>query len=165
MQPVNRRTAQHVFQAHLDSLERTIMRPSMLLVLLACLLLVGCRATPLAASSQPAIVEPTDREGINLITLTERAAERLDIQTTQIREEQVNGAMRMVVPYSAIIYDLRGDTWLYTSPDHLTYLREPITVDFIEGDVAVLIDGPAIGTTVVIVGVAELYGADTGIGK
>jgi hypothetical protein len=29
----------------------------------------------------------------------------------------------------------------------------------------VLVDGPAAGTKVVTVGVAELYGADTGIGK
>jgi hypothetical protein len=54
---------------------------------------------------------------------------------------------------------------MYISPAPLTYVREPITVDYIEGDMVVLVDGPAAGTEVVTVGVAELYGADTGIGK
>jgi hypothetical protein len=64
-----------------------------------------------------------------------------------------------------VIYDLYGGTWLYTSPDVLTFVRTPIVVDSIDGDVAVLAEGPAIGTPVATVGVAELYGADTGIGK
>ena len=82
-----------------------------------------------------------------------------------VREEQVDGAQRLVVPYSAVIYDLEGATWIYISPEPLTYLRELVTVDHIEGDMAVLVDGPATGTEVVTVGVAELYGTDTGIGK
>jgi hypothetical protein len=45
-----------------------------------------------------------------------------------------------------------------------TYAREPITVDFIEGDRAVLTAGPAAGTVIVTVGAAELYGTETGVG-
>jgi hypothetical protein len=71
----------------------------------------------------------------------------------------------MVIPYAAVIYDLHGETWTYTSPEPLTFVRQAITVDYIEGDMAVLSDGPAAGTQVATVGVAELYGADTGVGK
>ena len=72
---------------------------------------------------------------------------------------------RLVIPYSAILYDLNGGTWAYISPEPLTFVREAITVDYIEGDMVVLVDGPSSGTEVVTVGAAELHGADTGVGK
>lgn len=70
-----------------------------------------------------------------------------------------------VIPYSAVIYGLNGETWAYISPEPLTYMRYPITVDHIDGGQAFLSDGPPIGTPVVIVGASLLYGADTGVGK
>lgn len=76
-----------------------------------------------------------------------------------------SGTRRMVVPYSAVIYDLQGATWVYVSPEPLVFVREPVTIDYIQGDLAVLSEGPDIGTEVATVGVAELYGADTGVGK
>jgi hypothetical protein len=76
-----------------------------------------------------------------------------------------SGTLQKVIPYAAVIYDLTGDTWVYTSPEPLTFVRQPISVDYIEGDMAVLVDGPDAGTLVATVGVAELYGADTGVGK
>jgi multidrug efflux pump subunit AcrA (membrane-fusion protein) len=111
------------------------------------------------------VVEPIEGTELNRLTLTEKAAERLDLQTAQVSEEQVDGTQRLVVPYSAVIYDLEGKTWIYINPEPLTYVREPVTIDYIEGDMVVLVDGPASGTAVVTVGVPELYGADTGIGK
>jgi hypothetical protein len=75
------------------------------------------------------------------------------------------GSMRKIIPYSALIYDLDGSTWIYVSPEPLVFVREPVTVDFIEGDRVILSEGPSVGTAVATVGVAELYGADTGVGK
>ncbi len=92
--------------------------------------------------------------------MTEEAAKRLDIQTAAVREEQVNGTQRRVIPYAAVLYDTQGDTWVYTSPEPLTFVRHPITVDHIDGDKAVLSDGPPSGTAVVTVGAAELYGSE-----
>jgi multidrug efflux system membrane fusion protein len=43
-------------------------------------------------------------------------------------------------------------------------VRERITVDDIEDGRAVLTDGPAVGTAVVSVGAAELYGTEFGVG-
>jgi hypothetical protein len=75
-----------------------------------------------------------------------------------------SGAVRTVIPYGALIYDLNGDTWVYTSPEPRTYIRETITVDYIDGDLAVLVEGPAAGTEVVTAGAAELYGEEFGVG-
>lgn len=78
---------------------------------------------------------------------------------------QGSGAQRPVAPYAAVIYGLQGDTWLYTNPEPLTFVREPVTIDFIDGDLAVLVEGPPAGTVVVTAGAAELYGTEFGVGK
>ena len=70
---------------------------------------------------------------------------------------------RIVIPYSSIIYDEHGRAWVYTSPEPLVYVRHPVEVDFIEGDLAVLHNGPPLGTSIVTVGIAELYGTEFGI--
>ncbi len=71
----------------------------------------------------------------------------------------------LVVPYSTIVYDLRGEVWLYVNPAPLTYQREKVVVETIDGGSVYLSAGPPVGTVVVTTGVAELYGADTGVGK
>lgn len=76
-----------------------------------------------------------------------------------------SGAQRKVIPYSAVIYDLRGETWVYTNPEPLVFVRHAIHVDYIEGDLAVLLEGPPAGTKVATVGVAELFGTEFGVGK
>jgi hypothetical protein len=134
-------------------------------MLLAGVLLAGCGSETVEAKSPPAVIEATEIEGINKVTLTEKAAERLDIQTDTVREEQIDGATKLVVPHSALIYDLAGDTWVYVSPAALTFVREPVTIEAVDGERAILSEGPAAGTVVATVGVAELYGADTGVGK
>jgi hypothetical protein len=135
-------------------------------LILAALALAACSQTSVSASKvEAAKVEKIEGTELNRVILTEKAAQRLDIQTAQVREEQVNGTQRTVIPYAAVIYDLHGETWTYTSPEPLTFVRQAITVDYIEGDMAVLSDGPAAGAQVATVGVAELYGADTGVGK
>ncbi len=70
-----------------------------------------------------------------------------------------------MVPYAAIIYGLNGETWIYVNPEPLTFVREPVTINYIDGDLAVLEEGPPVGTSVATVAVAELYGTDTGVGK
>jgi hypothetical protein len=114
---------------------------------------------------EPAEISKTDGSEFNRVLLSEKAAQRLDIQTAPVREEQVNGTPRLVIPYAAVLYGLHGETWAYTSPKSLTFVRQLITIDRIEGDKVILSNGPAAGTQVATVGVAELYGADTGIGK
>jgi hypothetical protein len=76
-----------------------------------------------------------------------------------------SGTRRIVIPYSAVIYDTHGETWVYTNPEPLVFVRHPIVIDYIEGDLAFLSVGPPSGMAVVTVGGAELYGAETGVSK
>ncbi len=73
------------------------------------------------------------------------------------------GKPQKIVPYSSVLYDVRGNTWVYINPKPLVFVRHAIEIDFIEGNDAVLTDGPAVGTKVVSVGAPELFGAETGI--
>jgi hypothetical protein len=74
------------------------------------------------------------------------------------------GAQRKIIPYAAVIYDTSSQAWVYTTAAALTYVRHPITVEYIEGDRAILTDGPAASTPVVTVGGAELFGTEFGVG-
>lgn len=76
-----------------------------------------------------------------------------------------SGTQRKIVPYAAVIYDVKGGTWVYTNPEPLVFVRQPVSVDYIEDDLAVLSEGPPAGTAVVTVGGALLYGAETGVSK
>jgi hypothetical protein len=64
-----------------------------------------------------------------------------------------------------VLYDENGDTWTFTSPEPLTFVRQRIDIDRIAGDRVVLLEGPPPGTTVVTVGAAELLGAELGVGE
>lgn len=133
-------------------------------VLAACLPLTACKKTEEAVAAAeeggPAKVEHLDGAEPTRVTLTEDAAKRLDLQTAAARDMEIRGAMRHVIPYSAILYDTEGNTWTYTSPEHLVYMRHRIQVDFIDGEMAVLSEGLPAGTNVVTVGAEELYGSE-----
>jgi hypothetical protein len=122
-----------------------------------------------AGYGDPAKVEPVEGTELAKVILTQRAAERLGIQTAEVREVRVpavkGGGTRKVIPYAAVLYDENGDTWTFTRPQDLTFLRQEVKVDYIEGDQSFLLDGPPAGSTVVTVGAAELLGAELGVGE
>ena len=125
----------------------------------------GSEEDAAASGEEPATVEVLEgTDDLHRITLTAKAAERIDVQTAAVRTEGEGAQQRAVIPYSAVLYEPDGDTWTYTSPESLTFVRAPIVVESIDGDRAVLSEGPPVGTEVVTVGVAELFGAENGIG-
>ncbi len=65
-----------------------------------------------------------------------------------------------VVPYGAVYYDAKGATWVYVKTEPLVFERQRIDVERIVGDLAILTDGPSVGTPVVVVGAPLLYGAE-----
>ncbi|MGE0226040.1 MAG: hypothetical protein AB7F35_23390 [Acetobacteraceae bacterium] len=109
----------------------------------------------------PAKAEAIPGSALKRLTLTDKAAQRLEIRTGQITQD---ASGKRVAPYPALIYDLAGDVWVYTSPSPLTFVRQKIVVEQVKGDAAYLLEGPPEGTAVVIVGVAELYGTERGVG-
>ncbi len=133
------------------------------LLLIAGLGLAACGQTPPVAASKekPSKVEKVaGTDNLSRVTLTPKAAARLGIQTAAVREEPVGGAQRKVVPYGALLYDAKGNTWVYTSPEPLVFVRQRVGVESIAGDRVVLSDGPPPGTAVATVGAAELWGTE-----
>jgi len=113
------------------------------------------------SAGRPARLEAIDGSNIKKITLTPKAAQRLDIQTGKVRQD---ASGRKVVPYAAVVYDKDGSTWVYTNPQPLTYIRHTIIVELISGDDAVLKEGPDVGMQVATTGAPQLYGAEKGVG-
>jgi hypothetical protein len=75
------------------------------------------------------------------------------------------GEKRKIIPFAAVMYDAKGNTWVYTNPEPFVFVRQPIKIDTIVGDEVLLVDGPPAGTQVVTVGAAELFGTEFGVGK
>jgi hypothetical protein len=121
-------------------------------------------ATPVEA---PAAGDPQQTTGALYYDVVESAGHKQLVPGQRVLVETTlsgSGAMRRVVPHSSLIYGAHGETWVYTSPEPLTYVRHPVSIDYIENDLAVLSDGPPVGTEVVTVGVAELYGTEFEVG-
>ena len=115
----------------------------------------------------PAFIEHIKGSELSRVILTQKAVERLKITTAAVYEELISHSqknLRKVVPYSAVIYDKHGNTWVYTNPETRVYIRHKINIIDIEGDKAFLSEGPPVGTNVVKIGAAELYGAEFGVG-
>ena len=139
--------------------------------------LSGCGATTSTTSSSsepPAHVEAISGKDVKQVTLTDQAVKRVGIETTTVAAATKDAAgaapatPMMTLPYSAVIYSADGAAWVYTVPSPRTYIRDKVVVANVGGDqgsVAWLSAGPAVGTTVVTVGVPELYGAELGVGK
>ncbi len=114
----------------------------------------------------PATIEKIEGSDLKKVTLTARAMERIDLKTDEVREHRASpsASAERVVPYSSLIYDPQGKTWVYTSPQPGSFVRQTVEVDRIEGDVVTLKDGPPTGTVVASRAVAELYGAEFKVG-
>src|SRR6267142_2267433 len=97
------------------------------LLVAACLPLSACRKAQDVAEEEegksPAQIKRMNGEdGPAQITLSEEASKRLDIQTANVGEADVNGAKQKTVPYAALLYDTSGATWVYTNPQPDTFI-------------------------------------------
>jgi hypothetical protein len=150
---------------------------ALLLVAALSLGAAACSATEGAGegevSGDAVKLQPVEGTELSKVILSQRAAERLGIQTDKIRLEPAaragsgggRASARKVISHAAVLYDENGDTWTFTSPEPLTFLRQRIDIDHIAGGSVVLRNGPPAGTTVVTVGAAELLGAELGVGE
>ena len=137
-----------------------------LLILIAILLVASLSACggqiPLTGEEEkPVQLEPIAGTDLNRLTLTEKAAERLGLETAEVLSQQVDGAERLVIPYAALLYDPGGKAWVYVNVDPLVYVRQEITVDSIQGNDVILSKGPDAGANVVTLGATELYGSES----
>jgi hypothetical protein len=128
-------------------------------LVVAVVMVSGC-TQPTEEPANEAIHVEELASGPATLTLSATAADRLGVETVEVEDR---GA-QSVVPYASVIYDAQGVTWVYVAVQQLRFERARVAVDLITGDQAILSDGPPAGTRVVIVGAAELYGAETGVG-
>lgn len=165
------------------------MRMKLLFILISCSffsLLAGCeRSNHEESSQQPAKVVKVPGSKFNHVILSQDAANKIGIQLVPVKEYAVQsnvGASNVAVPsvqqtnvimqsppqtmmakqipYSAIIYGQHGETWIYMLVKPLTFVRTPVVVKHISGDMAELSAGPPLNTQIVSVGAMELYGAE-----
>lgn len=129
----------------------------------ATLGLSGCAAEADAAEgADPAVaVEEADGSGVSRLTLSDLGARRLGVVTEPVTAAPGGGVL---IPYSAIVYQADGTAWAYANPSGRTYVREPVEIASIDGATVHASSGPVVGTAVVTVGVAELVGAEVGLG-
>jgi hypothetical protein len=115
--------------------------------------------------AQPSGIEPVQDVKRSMLTtyfvvpgkdhgLTLNSRMRVELQVSGTEDKQ------KVVPYSAVYYDGKGVPWVYVNTKPLTYERQRIGVERVTGDLAILSDGPPIGTPVVTVGASMLFGAE-----
>jgi hypothetical protein len=98
------------------------------------------------------------------VVLSSAAATRIGVRTARVAAStSPTGAREVVVPYDSILYDANGVPSVFTSPDPRVYIRHPVQIDHISGNVAILRKGPAAGEAIVTEGGDELYGAETGV--
>ena len=115
---------------------------------------------PKTAHPEQAVLETVAGSDISRITLTEKATARLGIEA--VPAEGSNS--ESTVPYSALLYDAKGQAWVYVAEKPIVFVRKPVVVKSIKGGTATLTQGVPPGTSVVSVGVTELFGAETGVG-
>jgi hypothetical protein len=86
-------------------------------------------------------------------------------QQVHVRVPQAgSGTPQPVIPYSSVIYDYKGGAWTYTTPEPLTFVRHRIEVEYVDGNKAILKEGPPVGTKIVTAGAAELMGVELKFG-
>jgi hypothetical protein len=128
-------------------------------VVVAGLPFAGCSEVETESSTgyEPSALEPVKGGGdLQRVTFTAEGARRIGLRTATVRR----AAKHTVVPYVALLYDPQGKTYVYTSASRLEYLRAEVQVRRIDGDRVVLAKGPPVGTAIVTVGAAEVYGTE-----
>lgn len=75
----------------------------------------------------------------------------------------------LIIPAAAILYDIYGGTWVYVQASHseagIKFVRKRVLLEWVDGDQAVISQGPPVGSLVVTDGAAELFGTEFGAGK
>jgi hypothetical protein len=136
---------------------------------LGALAACGPAATPPSSQAPASVVAP---HGSNLgeVVLQPGAAAKLGLETEPIRDAAPIGVdfdqdapPRVLVPLSAVIYDIDGTTSVFVNSAPRTYVREKVVVADVVGDDAVLQSGPRVGAAIVTIGAVELLGAEKGV--
>ena len=89
-----------------------------------------------------------------------RPGQRVQVELVAGGEEP-----RLIVPWSALVFDAQGGGWVYEHLGDGRYRRAAVELERALGEEALLLHGPEPGSQVVRVGAAELFGTEFGAGK
>lgn len=134
-------------------------RPSAALALLVTgIALSGCTEveSDTVVGYEPAHLQEIEGSELKRVTFTREGAARTDLRRAPVRRS----GGRPTVPYAALIYDGDGKTYVYVAEKPLSFIRAEVVVDHVEGERALLRDGPPVGSQVVTTGAAEVHGAE-----
>jgi len=136
----------------------------LVLVAVGSIQLFGAGAATSAeeAENTGATLEPVKGTDLVRVRVSPLAAHRLGLKTDFVRGTKLvrSGTPMRSVPYSSLLYDDQGETWIYRAVEPLLFVRTRVDVDLIDGARVILSGGPALGTKVATVGAAELYGSE-----
>lgn len=104
---------------------------------------------------QPSKITPGEG-GHPVVTLTKLGAEQIDVETTEVAKNRI--------PYASVLYDATGQAYVFVNGEGLSFHREDVTIDHVDGDMVELADGPENGTPVVTTGVPQIHGAELEFG-
>lgn len=160
-------------------------RPLAAIALLLVLAVAGCGSTSSPSIPPSGVIVNATSTSPGQIILTRLGVERIGLQTSPahavpvpppiVHTKVVAGVKHVIkipaprpastvtVPYSSVVYDPSGRTYVFANIRPLTYVEVPVTVDRISGNSAYLKTGPKSGASVVSVGAEELYGVQTGV--
>ena len=118
-------------------------------------------ATPVTAPLQgdPAAASVDLHYAISGAANTLRPGERVLVELPLTSTEK-----GLVVPDTAVLYDIHGATWVYQEVGDHAYARKRVEVARHAGDRAVIRRGLAEGAKIVTAGAAELFGTEFGAG-
>src|SRR2546425_11027289 len=127
-----------------EAMQRSHRRWALILILVGLQASACTHKSDMPSQTKPAKVEVVQGTDLSRVTLSPKAAERLDIKTGPLRDEPVRGrkpvtqgepargdVAREVVPTSAVLYDAKGKTSVYTNPEGLVFVRHAIRIDYI----------------------------------
>jgi hypothetical protein len=115
--------------------------------------------------AQPSGMQPIEDPKRSMLTLYYTVPGKdhgLALNSRMRVELEVAGSdeKQKILPYGAVYYDAKGAAWVYVNSKPLTFERQRIVVERVVGDLAVMSEGPPVGTPVVTVGAALLYGTE-----
>lgn len=71
----------------------------------------------------------------------------------------------LVLPWSAVVHDAQGGSWVFENPSPQLYIRRRVHISRVQGNEVQVTAGLQPAARVAVQGVAELFGAEMGVGK
>ncbi len=109
---------------------------------------------------QPAKIVPGSKSSPSHVILTTDAEKRLGIESS-VFKPNTSGISEL--PTSAVLYDTSGETWVFVQSAPQEYYRERARIIQVRG--TLFQTDTHLKLPIVTQGVAELYGAESGVGK